>query len=172
MSELAGEARGGHDGDVATHPNAELIERFYAAFAAKDPETMAGCYAPNVSFSDPVFPNLRGEEAGDMWRMLVARGKDLRLEYSGIEADDASGRAHWEAWYTFSATGRKVHNVIDARFVFEDGAIVEHHDSFDFGRWSRQAIGLPAILLGWTGLIRSKVQKTAGDGLAHFRAKG
>ena len=44
-----------------------------------------------------------------MWRMLCsaaqkpAAAKHWKLEYSGIEADANSGRAHWEAHYLFSA---------------------------------------------------------------------
>ena len=45
----------------------------------------------------------------------------------------AKGSAHWEADYTFSATKRKVHNVVDARFELRDGLIVKHTDVFDFG---------------------------------------
>ena len=157
--------------DMSTHANAELLERFYTAFAARDAETMAACYAPNVRFSDPVFPNLEGAAAGDMWRMLTEPEGDLRVEHSGISADDTSGRAHWEAWYTFSLSGRKVHNIIDAEFTFEDGLIVRHQDRFDFGRWSRQALGTPAYLLGWTGLIQKKVRATAGGRLEKWRAK-
>jgi hypothetical protein len=40
---------------------------------------MVACYAPDVEFSDPVFPRLRGEEARAMWRMPVERGQDLRV---------------------------------------------------------------------------------------------
>ncbi len=153
------------------HPNAELVDGFYRAFAAHDAEAMARCYAPNVRFSDPVFVGLEGEEAGDMWRMLCGRAADLRVEHRDVVADDEKGSAHWEAWYTFSATGKKVHNVIDARFRFADGLIVEHEDSFDFGAWSRQAIGLPAVLLGWTGVIQKKARSGARAQLAHFSAK-
>ncbi|MFK7987753.1 MAG: nuclear transport factor 2 family protein [Sandaracinaceae bacterium] len=153
-----------------THPNEALLTQFYEAFAARDGETMASCYAEDASFSDPVFPDLDGREAGGMWRMLTSRAADLRIEHSQIQANDETGSAHWEAWYTFSATGRKVHNVIDARFRFRDGKIIEHIDTFDFGRWSRQAIGMPAILLGWTGAIQKKVRATAGGQLKKYLA--
>ena len=143
------------------HPNEELLHRFYDAFAARDAEGMAACYAPDVRFSDPVFPGLRGERARGMWRMLCARGKDLRVEHSGVTADDERGRAHWEAWYTFGATGRQVHNVIDATFRFAGGKIVEHEDAFDFARWARQALGVPGRLLGGTAFLRTRVQATA-----------
>lgn len=153
------------------HPNAALIERFYSAFARRDGEAMAACYHPDVRFSDPVFPELRGAKAGGMWRMLTERGADLRVEHSAVTADDTTGSAHWEAWYTFSTTGRPVHNVIDARFTFRDGLIVEHVDTFDFWRWSRQALGVAGLLLGWTPLLRNKVRGTAGGQLDRYMTR-
>ena len=67
-----------------THPNADLIDGFYRAFAAGDAEAMAACYAPDVRFSDPVFTDLRGVKAGDMWRMLCGQAKDLRVEHRDV----------------------------------------------------------------------------------------
>lgn len=154
------------------HPNEELLDRFYSAFADRDAEAMGACYADDVRFTDPVFEGLEGDAARGMWRMLCERGADLRVEHSGVRADDETGEAHWEAWYTFSATGRKVHNVIDARFRFRDGAIVEHVDTFDFHRWSRQALGMPGLLLGWSSLLQNKVRGTAGEQLEKFLARG
>src|SRR5215213_2882806 len=103
------------------HPNAALIERFYTAFAARDAAGMQACYHPDVVFSDAAFGELRGAEAGAMWAMLLERGKDLRVTFSGVHADDAQGGAHWDADYTFSQSGRPVHNRIDAEFAFRDG---------------------------------------------------
>ncbi|MDX2012255.1 MAG: nuclear transport factor 2 family protein [Myxococcaceae bacterium] len=153
------------------HPNAELIRRFYDAFGRRDAEGMAACYADGIQFSDPAFPDLRGKDAGDMWRMLCEAGKDLRIEASEIDADDTTGRARWVAHYTFSATGRKVVNDIRASFRFQNGRIVEHRDVFDFGRWARQALGLPGLLLGWTGWMQKQVQARAAKGLASFQKK-
>ena len=110
------------------HPNAELIDRFYQAFQKLDAEAMAACYAEQVQFSDPAFRDLRGRDAGDMWRMLCARAKDFSLTYQVLEADDQQGHARWVATYLFSATGRTVENHIEARFRFADGKIVEHWD--------------------------------------------
>ena len=64
-----------------SHPNAELIRRFYRAFQQLDAEGMAACYADDVRFSDPVFQNLRGGEAADMWRMLAVRAQDFSLTF-------------------------------------------------------------------------------------------
>lgn len=154
-----------------THPHALLIARFYEAFQRRDAATMAACYHRDVHFSDPVFPDLRGPQAGAMWAMLCARGTDLRVEPSGIRADDARGAAHWDARYTFSGSGRKVHNAIDATFEFRDGLIVRHIDRFDFWRWARQALGPTGLLLGWTPFLRGKVRAQAARSLAGWIAR-
>jgi ketosteroid isomerase-like protein len=152
------------------HPNQKLLEDFYAAFNRKDGPAMVAAYADDVHFSDPVFPDLKGAEAKGMWKMLCGSAKDLTVEASRISADDTQGRAHWEAHYTFSVTGRKVHNIIDATFRFKDGRIVDHVDSFDFWRWSRLALGLPGVLLGWSPVVRNKVRGTARASLEKYLA--
>ena len=154
-----------------TNANEALIRRFYDAFSERDGETMADCYHEDAQFSDPVFPGLRGKEVGGMWRMLCERGKDLKVEYSDVTSDGDRGGAHWEAWYTFSATGRSVHNKIDATFRFADGKIIEHTDDFDLWAWTRMALGLPGILLGWSPPIQNKVRATARKGLDAWLAK-
>lgn len=153
------------------HANAQLLQDFYTAFSKRDHETMGACYADSARFDDPVFPNLSAAEVRAMWRMLCERGKDLEVVFSSIEADDERGKAHWEADYTFSATGRKVHNVIDATFLFDRGKIIAHEDSFDFWAWSRMAIGLPGLVLGWTPLLRGKVSKQACAQLKGYMSK-
>jgi ketosteroid isomerase-like protein len=153
------------------HANARLIGRFYDSFARRDPEGMIACYHPEVTFSDPAFPNLDARHARAMWRMLVERGRDLEVRASGIEADDAQGRAHWDATYTFSATGRKVTNSIDAAFAFRDGLIVTHRDRFDLWRWAGMALGAKGRLLGWTPLVQNAIRAQAAKGLASYISK-
>jgi ketosteroid isomerase-like protein len=151
------------------HPNAQLLTTFYSAFQRRDGDAMAACYHPDAEFSDEVFPGLRHAGVTSMWRMLCERGKNLTLEFRDIQADDRTGRAHWEARYTFATTGRKVHNIIDAEFEFRDGKILRHRDRFDFHRWSRQALGPMGLLLGWTPLVKNKVRATAGGALEKWK---
>lgn len=153
------------------HANEEIIQRFYEAFARRDHETMASLYHPRIRFSDPVFPNLEGPAAGAMWRMLCERGTDLVIRHSQIRATDSEGSAHWDADYTFSATGRMVHNSIDAKFRFEGGKIIEHTDTFDLWAWSRMALGTAGVLLGWSPIVRNKVRGQAGTQLRRFMEK-
>ncbi len=149
----------------------DLINNFYSAFQKRDAEGMLGCYHPGIQFSDAVFVDLRGEEAMAMWRMLCERGTDLKIEFRDVQADDTSGQAHWEAWYTFSRTGNKVHNIIDAKFEFLDGKIISHQDSFNFWRWSSQALGTTGKLLGWTPFLQSKVQQQSRVMLEKYMQK-
>jgi ketosteroid isomerase-like protein len=153
------------------HDHAALITRFYEAFQRGDGAAMAACYAPDARFSDPVFPDLRGPRPGHMWRMLTEQAKDLRIEFGDVVADDAVGRAHWEAWYPFSATGRQVHNVIEAEFTFRSGLIATHLDSFDLHAWTKMALGIPGVLLGWSGFLQGKVRGQAGKALQIWEAK-
>lgn len=150
--------------------NIETIRRLYTALGRRDGEAMAACYAPDARFEDPVF-SLHGGAIGDMWRMLCTRGKDLAVEASGIEADAATGRANWVATYTFSGSGRRVVNRVDARFAFRDGLIVNHVDTFDLWRWAAQALGPAGLLLGWTPLLRNKIRAQAAQSLAKFGAE-
>ena len=155
-----------------TDAHVVLIERFYRAFDEGDGETMAACYAPDVRFSDPVFPDLRGGRAGAMWRMLTDGPGDLRVELLDRQAGDERGSAHWRAHYTFTQTGRPVVNDIRASFSFENDLIVEHHDEFSFHRWARQALGPTGLLLGWTPFLRSAVRRKARARLDDFTRTG
>jgi ketosteroid isomerase-like protein len=153
------------------HPHETLVREFYARFAARDAEGMARCYHPDIAFSDPVFPMLKGAEAGDMWRMLLSRATDLAVTLDEAAADGDGGTARWTARYTFSRTGRPVVNNVSAMFAFADGLIVRHYDSFSFWRWASQALGPAGKLLGWFAPLKWKVRKQAADGLAQFRAR-
>lgn len=151
---------------VPSHRNAELLERFYAAFDQRDGATMAKCYAPDATFSDPVFLGLRGAEPAAMWIMLTSRSTDLRVNLIDSTADDETGSAHWVATYTFAQTGRPVVNDVHSSFRFADGLISDQQDTFGFYRWARQALGPPGLLLGWTPLVRNAVRRKARAGLA------
>ena len=127
-----------------------------------DAAAMGACYHKDVAFSDEIFPELHGDSARAMWTMLCERGKDLTVTCSNVHADSATGRAQWDAWYTFSGTGRRVHNVIRAEFTFEDGLIVRHVDRFGFWTWARQALGPVGAVLRAAGQI--PVDRASGRG--------
>jgi hypothetical protein len=148
----------------------QTIEKLYAAFAALDAKAMAECYADDAVFEDEAF-QLRGRhQIGGMWSMLIdAIKKHGRKEWK-LEVRDITERsAHWEPTYRFSATGRLVRNIIDAEFEFDSqNRIKRQRDRFDFWRWSRQALGMPGWLLGWSGFLRNKVRRGAARQLEKY----
>jgi ketosteroid isomerase-like protein len=147
-----------------------LIENFYLSFQQKDWKGMQACYHDDIVFSDPVFPHLEGPNAKAMWHMLTTSARDLDITFSNIVADEQKGSCDWEAKYSFSRTGNPVHNRIHASFLFRDGKIVKHTDTFDLTRWAGMALGLPGKLLGWTPWMQNKVRATAAGSLSRFIA--
>lgn len=137
-----------------------VIEKFYKAFSNLDAETMVSCYHDDIVFEDPAFGILKGERAKNMWRMLCEsqKNKDFQVNFSNIEANENAGTAHWEAFYTFSKTGRKVHNRIHAKFDFKDGKIIKHTDTFNLHSWAKQALGLKGFVLGKTIYFKNKLK--------------
>ena len=97
-----------------------------------------------------------------MWTMFCERGRDLALDWRDVRADDATGSAHWEPRYTFSVTGRPVHNVIDSAFTFRDGRIVR-------ARRHVRPVALEPhgarrrrrVLLGWTPFVQKAIRAQA-----------
>ena len=151
--------------------NHHLITKFYTAFQQLKAEEMVACYHPDIQFQDPAFGHLEGLRAKAMWQMLCENAIDLKIEFDSIKADENKGTAHWQAWYTFSKTGRLVHNSITAEFAFRDGKIINHIDNFNLWRWSRQALGIQGFLLGGTQFFSSKLQTQTNRMLDRYLAK-
>lgn len=145
--------------------NEELIQTFYDAFARLDYAAMSDCYADDPVFNDPVFGILQGDEVRFMWQMLCKNAKDFTLHAEKIEVDGEYGTCNWTASYTFSKTGKRVVNKVKAHMRIENGKITEHTDEFDIYKWSRQALGLPGLLLGWSGYLKNKIRGDAKNKL-------
>ena len=151
----------------------QLLHAFYTAFANNDAKAMTACYHPEVTFQDPAFGQLQGQRAHKMWEMLLSRSKgNLKVEFGGVHAEGETGRAQWTAHYPYGPKQRPVTNHVQARFKFKGGKIIEHIDNFDLWKWSRQALGPVGYLLGWSSLLRAKVQAEANARLDAFIGKG
>ncbi len=148
-------------------PEAALLDRFYAAFAARDHRGMVACYHPEVHFRDEVF-DLRGPAASAMWHWLCERGGGLVVTHEVARADADAATARWTADYAFGPKRRPVHNEVEAAFTFRDGLILTHRDRFDFRPWARQALGPVGLVFGGTGWLRRRVTAQANRGLARF----
>lgn len=148
----------------------EIINTFYTCFSQLDAEGMVACYHPDVVFEDPAFGVLNGEDAKDMWRMLIHRGKSsLEVKLVNLDSTTSGGHADWVASYFYGQ--RRVINFIHADFKFKDGLIIEHRDHFNLWRWARQAIGFNGLLLGWTPWFKKQVQKQSAAHLHKYQEK-
>jgi len=146
------------------------IENFYSSFQKLDAEGMNACYHDEIEFTDPAFGTLKGEDAKAMWSMLCQNAKDFKLEFSDIKYDEKMGKAHWDAWYTFVKTGRKIHNSIDAQFEFKDGKIIKQTDYFNLHKWAKQALGFQGFLFGGTNFFQKKLQQQTNKMLTKFKS--
>jgi ketosteroid isomerase-like protein len=126
----------------ATQRTPEQVARqFYGAFVKRDYATMEQLYSPNVNFRDAIFAYPNRDGAMGMWRKILGdpskpTENQFRYEFKRMEGDVAVGV--WVADY--KVFGRPVHNVIESRMTVRDGKIVDHQDSFDLAKWSRQAL--------------------------------
>lgn len=141
-----------------------LVKKFYDAFARLDVETMLACLHPEITFSDPLFPNLRQAQVFEMWRMLMASAarhpEDFKMFYELVFVEERKAQVHWQAHYRYGGQ-RKVHNKVLATLTFWDGKIVRHIDGFNFYTWGRQALGPLGLVLGWHAKFRASVQAAA-----------
>ena len=136
------------------------IRTFFTAFAERDWTLMGACYHDGARFNDRIFHQLEAREGRAMGRLRLNGVEDLRLAFLVLEENAGSGRVRWNAWYTTNG-GRRVHDRVTSTFAFKDGLILRQDDQFDFGRWSRQVLGLNGLLLGWTTWLRDEVRKGA-----------
>ena len=114
--------------------------------------------------------DLFGDEVRSMWRMLIKRGgDDLEISYRVLSSYEVGGEVEWTAKYKFGPKKRPVNNQIIATLWIANGKIYQHEDHFNLAKWSRQALGLPGYLLGWSGYMKKKIRAMARKGLEKAR---
>lgn len=138
-----------------------LLHRWFDALARLDGESLAACYHPSASFSDPVFPDLRGARVGWRWRMLTRGATGMKLSYDILHGDERKAVVRWRACWRLAGSGREVRNEVLSTFAFWDDRIVRQVDEFGFWRWSRSSLGLPGLLLGWIPALRRAATRRA-----------
>jgi len=137
-----------------SHPNAGLLHRLFTSLNQHDHQEMAACYHADATFRDIAF-DLRGsKQIHAMWHMICET--DIRASFHLLEVDDRVGHVTLIDDYTFSSTGRAVHNVIDSHFRLRDGLIIEHQDLCDARVWAAMALGgVSGFMAGRFRFLRS-----------------
>lgn len=152
--------------------NKEIIEKFYTSFSEGNSKGMTECYHKNVVFQDPVFGTLKGEKAFKMWEMLLSRKTDTtKISFENIVTNNDTGSVNWKAEYLYGKQKREVTNLVSANFKFKDGFIIQHIDTFDLYKWTKQAMGPVGYLMGWSTFMKNKIQKTTNEQLATYMSK-
>jgi hypothetical protein len=154
-----------------SNPVEKVANNFYLAFQLKNANRMIECYHQELQFEDPAFGKLSYAQACGMWKMLCESAKDLSIEYSILKSEDNYVEVRWIAEYSFSKTGKFVHNEIIAQLTFKDGKIIQHTDNFDLFKWAKQAMGLQGWLIGSTPFFRKKLQQQTNYQLAKYMQK-
>ncbi|MCU0382854.1 MAG: nuclear transport factor 2 family protein [Cyclobacteriaceae bacterium] len=147
----------------------QLIEKFYTAFQQKDAASMLACYHPDVIFKDPVFGELNADDTKAMWRMLIQRGKDLKLTFTILQTTNSQATANWQATYTFSLTGRKIENHIHAAFILKDGLLYRHTDTFNVNKWLYMAFGFKGLLIAYMPPLKKKFKSGIKKTLQQYK---
>ena len=145
-----------------------LVRRYFDALARLDGEAMAACVHPMASYSDPMFPDLRGDAVGWRWRMLTSGATDMHLAYDIVFGDERKAQVKWQAQYRFVSSGRSVSNQVTSTLAFWDQKIVRQVDEYDFLRWSRSSLGLAGALLAQLPPLRRAAQRRARQQLQGF----
>ena len=140
------------------HANAALLHRLFTALDQHDHQAMASCYDEEATFRDIAFDLRKRKKIHCMWHMICEG--DIRATFEVVHANDREGRVKLIDVYTFGKDppkpGRPVRNVVDSRFVFQDGVIIDHQDFCDASEWARMALGgLTGFLAGRIRLLRS-----------------
>jgi ketosteroid isomerase-like protein len=141
------------------HPNCALLTHLFTAEDRHLHLEMASCYHPDASFRDIAFRLNGVQRIHAMWHLICET--DIAVTIEGVEANDREGLANIVCNYTFGADeagkkGRPVRNVIQSRFSFENGKILQHHDFCDAKAWARAALGGPiGFIAGRVGFVRS-----------------
>jgi len=149
--------------------NKEVITKFYTSFSNGNYKKMLECYHKDIIFEDAVFGKLKGDKAFKMWEMLLSQKKgETIINFDNVQATAESGKANWVAEYYYGDKKRKIINRVSAEFKFKDGKIIQHIDSFDLWKWTKQALGIAGLLIGWTPFIKNKIQKTTNKRLDEF----
>jgi hypothetical protein len=131
-----------------------LINRLYTALDRHDHQTMASCYHDAATFRDIAFDLSGKMQLHAMWHMICLT--DIRASFQILESPPTTALVSLIDDYTYSKSGRHVHNQIESRFQFAGGLIIHHVDDCDPRKWAAMALGpVWGFIPGRIRLLRS-----------------
>ena len=143
-----------HGEDNMTARNADLLHRLFTGLSHHDHGEMASCYHQDAAFRDIAFDLIGKKQIHAMWHMISET--DIRPTFHVVRADEERGVVKLVDDYTFTSTGKPVHNIIVSNFRFQGGRIIDHQDVCDARAWASMALGGPVgFFAGRFRILRS-----------------
>jgi hypothetical protein len=136
-----------------------VVERFFLAYSKADPVLMSACLHPQISYSDPLFPDLRGVRVGLRWHWQLRHATDFKLQKQIIFLDERKAQLKLDIAYLWHR--RAVHHQVLSTLTIWDDMIVRHVDEYPYWQYAKQAQGLAGYVFGGFGWAQSVVQRRA-----------
>jgi hypothetical protein len=136
-----------------------VVERFFSAYANADPVAMSACLHPQISYSDPLFPDLRGVRVGLRWHWQLRHATEFKLQKQIMFMDERKAQLKLDVAYLWH--GRAVHHEVLSTLTIWDDLIVRQIDEYPYWPYAKQAYGVAGHLLGGLGWAQSVVQRRA-----------
>ena len=153
-------------GTTVTGSTSTVVDRFFEALRRADMSVIDHCYHAQISYSDPLFEDLRGARVALRWRMLLAQAGSFSLEHSLVFADERKAQVQWTADYRLN--GRPVRISMLSTLAIWDDLIVRQVDEYDLWKYCRQAQGLAGVLLGGMQPFQKIIKRRARNELERF----
>ena len=112
----------------------------------------AGLPAPQLATA---YGQIKQEKLPDGTEVFLNANSNIAYKNEWKEGTDREVWINGEAFFHVKKTAHK-------------DKFTVHTDAFDIYRWTRQALGLPGLLFGWSPWINKKIQKQAREGLEKF----
>lgn len=149
-----------------TGSTSTVVDRFFEALRRADVSVIDNCYHPQISYSDPLFEDLRGTRVALRWRMLLTQATSFSLEHSLVFADERKAQVQWTANYLLN--GRSVRIPMLSTLAIWDDLIVRQVDEYDLWKYCRQTHGLTGTLLGGLQFFQKIIKRRARNELERF----
>lgn len=154
------------DASSSAGSSVPVVDRFFEALRRADDAVINACYHPQISYSDPLFEDLRGARVALRWRLLLREAQSFSLEHELVFADERKVQVQWTVDYALK--GKKIRLPILSTLAIWDNLIVRQVDEYEFWQYSRQAQGFAGLLLGGIEPFQQLVKRRARSDLERF----
>ncbi len=145
------------------------VQSLLDALMSLNRERVRSCYHEAITYSSPLFPDLRREMVMDAWDLVFDGMESLSLEHQFNFADERKAQIAWRCTY-LRGDRRVVLPGLSTLSLWDD-KIVRQVDEWEFPAWSRRQLGVKAWPFSWSKRFQRHCQDTA-IAAVHSRTTG